>query len=423
MSYYVEPRTIAFRVNCPALDLFPADLWTKVTTAQWRRASTSMLLGGEPFGYLPLRISLSNYLRSARSVVTDPEQILITSGIQESLDLATRILVNPGDRVMMEDPGFQVAFAGFEAAGAKVISLSIDQEGAVPPAKVGICARLMYVTPGHQFPTGATMSYQRRLQILRYASREGTCIFEDDYDSEFRFSGGPLPALQSLDPNDRVIFAGSFNKTLFPSLRIGYLVVPRTLMRAFRACKSIHSRHHSWVDQAVLHAFIDEGHYIRHLRRMRKIYSERLQVLTEEIRKQLKGAIELSPVEAGLQTVARLLTAQNTEDIAALALRKNVNIIPLSRYCKRRRVAPGFQIGLRRSGRKINRERSSNSCEDYLLIGDTPSSLPKDFVPATRFLSRQDDRAAAGICGEVCEYEILTDSRPGCAYCHSRVDP
>jgi GntR family transcriptional regulator/MocR family aminotransferase len=345
VSYYAKPRTVAFRVNFPALDLFPIDLWTKVTTKQWRRASTSMLLGGEPFGYLPLRISLCNYLKTARSVVCDPEQVLITSGIQESLDLSTRILVNPGDRVLMEDPGYQVATAGFEAAGARVIPLPIDQEGAVPPSRRGLRARLMYVTPGHQFPTGATMSYERRVQILRYARNEETCIFEDDYDSEFRFAGGPLPALQSLDSKTQVIFAGSFNKTLFPSLRIGYLVVPHCLIGAFRMCKSIHSRHHPWVDQAVLRAFIDEGHYLRHLRKMRKVYSERLEILTEEVRKQLDGAIELSPVEAGLQTVGWLQTAQDAEEIAALALEKNVDIIPLSRYCKRKQVAPGFQIG------------------------------------------------------------------------------
>lgn len=345
VSYYVKPRAIAFRVNFPALDLFPIDLWTKVTAKQWRRASTSMLLGGEPFGYPPLRISLCNYLRTARSVICDPEQILITSGIQESLDLSTRILVNSGDRVLMEDPGYQVAFAGFAAAGARVIPLTIDQEGAVPPAKHGLRARLMYVTPGHQFPTGATMSYGRRVQILRYARSEETCIFEDDYDSEFRFAGGPLPALQSLDLKAQVIFAGSFNKTLFPSLRIGYLVIPHCLIGAFRMCKSIHSRHHPWVDQAVLHAFIEEGHYLRHLRQMRKVYSERLEILTEEVRKHLDGAIELSRVEAGLQTVGWLQTAQDAEEIAALALEKNVDIIPLDRYRRRKQIAPGFQIG------------------------------------------------------------------------------
>lgn len=345
VSYHVKPRTIAFRVNLPALELFPIDVWTKVTAKQWRHASTSMLLGGEPFGYLPLRKSLSHYLRTARSVICDPEQILITSGIQEALDLATRILVNPGDHVLMEDPGYQIALAGFEAVGARVISMSIDQEGAVVPVNKGIRARLMYVTPGHQFPTGATMSYERRIQILRYARKEGTCIFEDDYDSEFRFKGGPLPALQSLDPEAQVIFAGSFTKTLFPSLRIGYVVVPESLVGAFRMCKSIHSRHHPWVDQAVLHPFIEEGHYVSHLRRMRKIYSERLEMLTNEVRRHLEGALQLSPVEAGMQTVGWLRTAKNAEEIAALALEKNVDVIPLSRYSRRTRVDQGLQIG------------------------------------------------------------------------------
>ncbi len=345
VSYYVRPRTIAFRVNLPALDLFPMDLWMKVTTAQWRRASTSMLLGGEPFGYLPLRESICHHLRTARSVICSPAQILITSGIQEAIDLSVRLLVDPGDEVLMEDPGYQIAFACLEAAGARIIPMSIDQEGAVPPAKKGIRARLMYVTPGHQFPTGATMSYHRRVQILRYARKESTCIFEDDFDSEFRFTGGPLPALQSMDLKAQVIFAGSFSKTLFPSLRIGYMVLPEKLVGTFRMCKSIQSRHHPWIDQAVLHAFIEEGHYVRHLRRMRKIYSERLEVLKDEARKLLEGALQLSTVEAGMQTVAWLRTAQDPEEIAALALEKNVDVIPLSRYCHRRQVPPGFQIG------------------------------------------------------------------------------
>ncbi|KAA6460393.1 PLP-dependent aminotransferase family protein [Acidobacteria bacterium AB60] len=345
VRYYAQPRTIAFRVNLPALDLFPIDLWTKMAAKKWRGASTSLLLGGEPFGYLPLRTSLSSYLRTSRSIICDPEQVLITSGIQEALDLSTRILVSAGDSVLMEDPGYQVAFAGFEAAGARIVSLSVDNEGAVPPTKAGLRARLMYITPGHQFPTGATMSYRRRMQILRYAHTEGTCIFEDDYDSEFRFEGSPLPALHGLDSKAQVIFAGSFNKTLFPSLRLGYMVVPHGLVDAFKMCKSISCRHHPWGDQAILHAFIEEGHYVRHLRRMRKVYSERLQLLADEVRKHLEGALELLPVEAGMQTVGWLRTGQNPEDIAALALEENVDVIPLSRYCYRRQVPPGLQIG------------------------------------------------------------------------------
>jgi GntR family transcriptional regulator/MocR family aminotransferase len=344
-SLYAQPRTIAFRVNLPALDLFPIDLWTKTTARQWHLASTSLLLGGDSFGYPPLRESLAKYLRTSRSIVCDAEQILITSGIQESLDLSTRILVNPGDCVLMEDPGYQIAFAGFEAAGARIVPLAIDHEGAVPPLESGLRARLMYITPGHQFPTGPTMPYGRRKQILCYAREEGTCILEDDYDSEFRFQGSPLPALQSLDPKAQVIFGGSFNKTLFPSLRMGYMVIPPELVGAFRMCKFIHSRHHPWGDQAVVHAFVEEGHYVRHLKRMRRVYSERLQQLSEEVRKHLGGALQLSGVEAGMQTVAWLQTAHSPETIAELALKQNVDVIPLSRYCRKNQTQPGFQIG------------------------------------------------------------------------------
>ncbi len=345
VPYFAKPRTIAFRVNLPALDLFPIETWTRVATKRLGRASTGLLLGSEPQGYLPLRSALRDYLSTSRSVVCDVEQIVITSGIQESLDLATRILVDPGDRVLMEDPGYQVAYAGFEAAGARVIRLPIDEQGAIPPENCSHQAKLMYVTPGHQFPTGVTMSFKRRSEILQFAQREGTIIFEDDYDSEFRYSGAPLPSLQSLDRHGHVMFAGSFNKTLIPSLRLGYVVVPRSLLETFKSCKLIHSRHHPLFDQAVLSDFIDQGHFTRHLRKMRQVYLERRGVLAEEMHKYLDGALQLSPVEAGLQTVAWLKTRQDPEEVAGMALERNVDLVPLSRYSRGVRIDPGFQIG------------------------------------------------------------------------------
>ena len=345
VTYYANPGTIAFRVNLPALDLFPIDVWTRLASKRLGRASTSLLLGNEPQGYPQLRNAIRQHLSTSRSVVCDTDQIVITSGIQESLDIAIRILVDRGDTVLVEDPGYQVAYAGLEAAGAGIIRLPIDAQGAVPPSGSPINAKLMYVTPGHQFPTGVTMSFQRRNEIVRFAHRENTVIFEDDYDSEFRYTGNPLPSLQSLDRNGQVIFAGSFNKTLVPSLRLGYAIVPYTLLESFKNCKLIHSRHHPVFDQAILTDFIEQGHYNRHLRKMRQVYLERLHVLAEEMAKNLGGAMDLSPIEAGLQTIAWLRTNQDPEDLASKALERNVDVVPVSRYSRGFPIGPGFQIG------------------------------------------------------------------------------
>src|SRR5882757_4959893 len=345
ISHFANPLTIAFRTNLPALDLFPTDIWTQTASHRLSRVSSAQLLGCESRGYLPLRNLLSGYLQTARGVKCTPEQIIITSGIQESLDLATRILINPNDRVLMEDPGYQVAFAAFRSAGARVIPMKIDQNGAAPPPHAFSHARLMYVTPGHQFPTGVTMPFSRRIEILGRARQTGTFIFEDDYDSEFRYVGTAIPAMQGIDRDGLVIFAGSFNKILFPSLRMGYIVVPSALVEAFVISKSIQSRHHSVVDQAIVCDFIENGHFSRHLRRMRKIYAERLQILIHEVKKYLSGAIELSQIEAGLQTVGWLTSRLSEEEIATMALQKNVDVIPLSWYCQSTNLPPALQIG------------------------------------------------------------------------------
>jgi GntR family transcriptional regulator / MocR family aminotransferase len=226
-----ESRPVrAFRANLPALDLFPAALWAQITNRRVRKVSTNLLSGCDPMGYRPLRVAVADYLGTSRGVRCVPGQIAIVSGVQEALDLAARLLLNPGDRVCMENPGYVGAGLVFQALGAKLSFMSLDNEGMElhTPALRG--ARLVYVTPGHQFPLGISMSLPRRLQLLEWARRSGAVIFEDDYDSEYRYSGRPVPALQGLDRNGSVLFAGSFSKVLFPSLRLGYLVIPEGLV-------------------------------------------------------------------------------------------------------------------------------------------------------------------------------------------------
>jgi GntR family transcriptional regulator/MocR family aminotransferase len=335
----------AFRANVPALDLFPTTLWAQLTARRLRRVSTFHLLGCDPMGYAPLRDAVANYLNTSRGVKCGPEQIAIVSGVQEALDLTARLLLNPGDRVSMENPGFIGARLVFKAVGAKISALRLDGEGMKLRGASLRCARLVYVTPGHQFPLGITMSLPRRLELLEWARTSGALIFEDDYDSEYRYLGPPVPALQGFDQHGLVIFAGSFSKVLFPSLRLGYLVIPQHLTDHFAATISLTTRHAPLPEQAVLSDFITEGHFGRHLRRMREIYAERLSVLLESAREKLSGLLEISEIGAGLQTVGWLRKGLSGESATKAAAARGVEVFPLSRYTQGRAAREGLQLG------------------------------------------------------------------------------
>jgi GntR family transcriptional regulator/MocR family aminotransferase len=335
----------AFRVNVPALDLFPIALWAQLAARRFRRISARLLMGCDPLGYQPLREAVAGYLSASRGVKCEPGQVMIVSGVQEALDLSTRLLLSPGDRVCMEDPGYRGASAAFEAAGARISTAPLDEEGmALRPAS--LCgAKLVYVTPAHQYPLGITMSLPRRLALLEQARQSGALLFEDDYDSEYRYSGRPVPALQGLDRDGSVLFAGTFNKVLFPSLRMGYLVIPPDLVDAFAATRSATSRHPPLLEQAVLCDFITEGHFGRHLRRMREVYAERLSVLLESARQRLAGLLEISTVEAGLHTVGWLREGIEEEAAAQAAAQRDVEVVPLSVHSRGRLERAGLQLG------------------------------------------------------------------------------
>ena len=342
----LEPRpSRAFRPNLPALDLFPATLWAQVAARRLRRVSALNLLGCEPLGYRPLRAALADYLNASRGLNCAPEQVAIVSGVQEALDLVARLVLNPGDRVAMEDPGYPGAAMSFEAVGAKISALPVDGEGMQLREASLRGAYLVYITPGHQFPLGMTMSLPRRLQLLEWARRSGALILEDDYDGEFRYVGRPVPSLQGLDQHSLVLFTGSLSKVLFPSLRLGYLVVPLDLIDSFSAALSITRRHAPLLEQTVLCDFLTDGHFGRHLRRMREVYAERLSVLLESARQHLAGLLSISGVEAGLQTAAWLAPGLNAESVAAAARKRNVEVIPLNWYSIRRNLTEGLQLG------------------------------------------------------------------------------
>src|SRR5579863_452438 len=346
---YEDRPVRAFRPNLPALDMFPIEIWTAITSRCLRRISLRNLMGCDPLGFLPLREAIADYLTGSRGVRCTAEQIAIVSGVQEALDLTARLLLNPGDQVCVEDPGYDGAVQVFQSLGAKVCRIPVDDDGMTVARLPERGVRLLYVTPGHQFPIGTTMSLARRLELVAWARKSGAVLFEDDYDSEYRFSGRPIPALQGLAAENydqgRVLYAGSFSKVLFPALRLGYVVVPERLVEHFRAALSLTVRHAPLIEQLVLSEFIAQGHFGRHLRRMREIYAERLSTLLAEAESRLAGLLEISGVEAGLQTVGWLTEHLQAEVVATAAAKLGVEAIPLSRYSHRAKYREGLQLG------------------------------------------------------------------------------
>jgi GntR family transcriptional regulator / MocR family aminotransferase len=342
---FAGPPNRAFRPNTPALDQFPTAEWAQLASRRLRRASASLLLGCASIGYAPLREAIAGYLATSRGVSCQPDQVVIVSGVQEALDVVARLVLDPGESVYMEEPGYPGASVLFEAFGARVVAAPVDAEGIVLSRSRMRGARLVYVTPAHQCPLGVAMSLPRRLALLGWARETGALVFEDDYDSEYRYSGRPISALQGLDRAGLVLFASSFSKVLFPSLRLGYLVVPPDLVDRFAAARSLINRHPPMLEQMVVCDFITGGHLGRHLRRMRQLYAERLSVLMDCGRRQLAGLLEISPIEAGLQTVGWLADGIAGEEAAEAARQRNVEVVPLRRFHRAAMARDGLQLG------------------------------------------------------------------------------
>jgi GntR family transcriptional regulator / MocR family aminotransferase len=331
----------------PAIEEFPITLWARMAGRCLRGATRSMLRNADPRGYRPLRQAIAEYVGASRGVACTAEQVLVVSGIQHGLDITTRVLLDSRHRVCVEDPCYPVVAAMFTAAGATVVPVGVDDEGLDIEQAKRWCARpsLIYVTPAHQFPLGSTLSLRRRIQLTSWAHATGAWIFEDDYDSEYRFSGPPIAALKATDPHDRVVFSGSFSKVLLPALRLGYLVVPRTLVEAFAAARQHIDGHPSVIDQAVMCEFLTQGHFGRHLRRMRELYATRLARLRDATDRLLRGAFTLSDIDAGLHVTAWLAPDLNAERLAQDALAHDVHAIPLSRFVLRRSRPQGLLLG------------------------------------------------------------------------------
>jgi GntR family transcriptional regulator/MocR family aminotransferase len=333
-----------FRLHEPAIEHFPLREWKRIASRCLSGSRSSLLVSRDRYGFEPLRRVLAPYVGTSRGVSCHPDQIFIVTGTQQALDLIARLLLSPGQSALIEDPGYFGALLAFRNAGANVLPVPVDDQG-FDPKKAPSGARLAYLTPAHQFPTGITMSVQRRLQVLGWARQSGSYLVEDDYDSEYRFDQAPVRALQSLDDSDTVIFIGSFNKLLFPALRIGYMVVPPRLMQSMTALRFAMDLNSFGIEQAILAEFIETGGFARHLHRMREMYGARLDVLKQSCSRYLRGAVKLSSVNAGHFTPAFLLndlTSRQAEDSAAA---HGVESMGLHRFTLRAGDPKGLLLG------------------------------------------------------------------------------
>ena len=323
----------AFRVGLPALDHFPLGVWSRLVGRHARTPSIDMMAYGDPMGHLPLREAIAEYLGAVRAVRCDAAQILVTTGSQQGLQIAAQVLINPGDRVWVEEPGYAGARQALMTIGARLIPVPVDQDGLDVTAGIrrGRNIRAAYITPSHQFPLGATMSATRRMQLLSWAARSGAWIIEDDYDSEYRFGGRPVASLQGLDTDDRVIYVGTFSKVLFPALRLGYVVVPRDLVLSFANARNATDTFSSTLYQLVMTDFIREGHFVRHIRRMRALYADRRAVLDQAIRSQMGEQLEVIGSDAGMQLTALLPPGVDDVAVSRMAAQQGVSARPLSR--------------------------------------------------------------------------------------------
>ena len=323
----------AFRVGVPAFDLFPFETWARLQARFWRKPLPARLGYGDPAGDAQLRELVAAYLRNSRGLHCDPEQIVITCGAQQAISLCAQLLVDPGDRVAIENPGYRAAGHAFAAAGAQLCGVAVDSDGLDVAAleQVQDC-RLAYVTPSHQYPTGVTLSLARRLQLLEWAERNNGLIIEDDYDGEYRYSGTPLAPLAALDRQGRVLYVGTFCKIAFPALRLGYLVLPPALAEAFAQRRALDMRHSEIGTQAVMAEFIAAGHFQRHIRRMRTAARSRRDALLAGWPADVPGCAPLPVVEAGLHLCVRVDSLARERVLISAAERVGVEISALSSY-------------------------------------------------------------------------------------------
>jgi GntR family transcriptional regulator/MocR family aminotransferase len=337
---------ILLQSGIPAVDEFPIAVWERLRAQLLAKKGANLLRYGSNRGDADLRKALAAYLCDFRGANCHPDQILIVAGMQQAMLISAMAVLDRGDPAWLEDPGFHQARRVFALTGAKIVPRPVDREGLViegapsrhPP-------KLIYLTPSHQFPLGVTMSLRRRRAVLEFACKRGAYILEDDYNAEFRFSGPPLPCLQGLDRTGRVIYAGTMSKILYPSLRLGYLLVPGPLADAVAKLRTAIDQHSPTIDQATLARFIAEGYYLSHVRRMRKVYAERRVFFIEQFNRLLSHRFTLDIADAGLHALAWFRSEKDWPVLQRAAPTLGVKISPLSFFCVEAKLPPALVLG------------------------------------------------------------------------------
>lgn len=336
-----EDRPKAFRIGMPGLDVFPFEIWARLEARRWRRPSFQLGYT-DPAGYPPLRALLTAYLGASRGVQCSPEQIVVTSGSQQALFLIASLLLASGDAAWVEDPGYRGTNGALHATEARVCPVPVDREGlcVALAAQHYPDAKLIYVTPSHQYPLGMTMSLRRRLELLAWATEHKAWVVEDDYDSEYRYSGAPHASLQSLDKAGCVIYVGTLSKVLFPGLRLGYMVLPPPLVQAFVNGKAVIDRHTSIMPQIVLSEFIAEGHFNRHIKRTREVYAGRRAALLSALESQLADQFDFGPSDSGLHLAVAFKRQRDDHALAKAAFQRGIELRALSQFYAPQAEAP-----------------------------------------------------------------------------------
>ena len=337
----------AFGVHQPALDQFPFQTWSSLVARHSRNPGANAIHHVNPLGTERFREAIADYLRTARGVKCDINQIMIVSGSQQALDITARVLFDPGDLVWIEEPGYRLQRSVLIAAGCRLIPVPVDEEGMNVAAGIRTRrkAKAAFVTPSHHYPLGVTMSASRRLQLLNWAQHSGAWIVEDDYDSEYRYESLPIASLHGLDVNQRVIYIGTFSKVMFASLRLGYIVIPPDLVERFMAVRHVMDIFPPYLYQEVLSDFINEGHFTRHIRKMRQVYSEKRTALVESLRAEFGKELEIHGAEAGMHMAITLQEDLQDMEMAAKAARERLWLWPLSPSYLGENPRKGFVLG------------------------------------------------------------------------------
>lgn len=337
----------AFSVGQLAFDHFPFQAWSTLLARHARKVSATSLNYGDAMGYKRFRETLALYLRTSRGVRCDANQIMVVSGSQQALDLCARVLLDPGASAWVEEPGYKLMHNALLVAGCRPVAVPVDDAGLNVSAGIRKCrnARAAFVTPSHQYPLGATMTASRRLQLLDWAQQADSWIIEDDYDSEYRYESMPVASLQGLDQNSRVIYIGTFSKTLFPSLRLGYMVLPSDLVDQFTAVRSATDICPSLFYQSVLADFMDQGYYARHIRKTRLLYAERRSALVDALTGAFGSSLGILGAEAGMHLTVTLPAGVPDYEISLRAAEEKLWLWPLSSTYSGKTMRQGFILG------------------------------------------------------------------------------